>query len=135
MRELLRDGVQAGQIAILTPYRGQLISLRQRLKLEGIPTDDRVEQDLQGQLFDDAPPSAVAVGTVHRFQGGERDVVIFSTVVTKERSLAFSNAKVNLVNVAVSRARKHLVVVGHADVLDRGPVTRVLRRAAWTVPL
>lgn len=134
VRALLRDGVQAGQIAVLTPYRGQLVALRQRFKQDGVPLDDRVEMDLQGQLFAEIAPSSVAVGTVHRFQGGERDVVIFSTVVTRERSLAFSNAKVNLVNVAVSRARQHLVVVGHADVLDRGAVTRVLRRAAWQAP-
>jgi superfamily I DNA and/or RNA helicase len=71
-------------------------------------------------------PGGVATGTVHRFQGGERRVVLFSTVVTEERSLRFLNGRVNLVNVAVSRAREHLVVVGSPEILRRGPYSRLL---------
>ena len=68
----------------------------------------------------------VAMGTVHRFQGGERRLIIFTTVATQQRSLTFLNGRVNLTNVAVSRAREHLVVVGSRRILCEGPYTRFL---------
>ena len=61
-------------------------------------------------------------------------MVIFSTVVTDDRSLRFLNGRVNLVNVAVSRAREHLVVVGAPEVLRRGPYSRLLVDRATMLP-
>ncbi|GMV41355.1 MAG: hypothetical protein AMXMBFR64_30710 [Myxococcales bacterium] len=122
LRDLLDAGVPPADIAVLTPYRGQLYALRRGLRgLLGGRGDDWAESGDVG---------GIAVGTVHRFQGGERDVVLFSTVITRDRSLPFLNERVNLVNVAASRARVHLVVVGDPDVLSRGEVTRELVRAA-----
>lgn len=60
----------------------------------------------------------VGVSTAHRFQGGERDVMVFSTVVTPgmptntARWLEYDR---NLINVAVSRAKILLIVVGHPE--------------------
>jgi superfamily I DNA and/or RNA helicase len=68
----------------------------------------------------------VALGTVHRFQGGERSIVLFSSVVTRASSLVFLNARPNLLNVAISRAQHHVVCLGHAAVLARGPRSRLL---------
>ncbi len=127
---LMRHGIRPRQIGVLTPYRGQLMALRSAFRTAGLPVEERMEPDAQADLFGDPGPGALALGTVHRFQGGERDVVIFSTVITRERSLAFTNAKVNLVNVAVSRARQHLVVVGDRELLEKGAVTSTLVRAA-----
>lgn len=59
----------------------------------------------------------VVVGTAHRYQGDEKDIVFFSTVInpkTGDRTLRWINKTENLVNVAVTRARKGLVVVGSA---------------------
>ncbi len=127
VRALLRDGLSPAQLAVLTPYRGQLGLLHARFRAERIPLDgDDLDLSQAPTLFDDAPAGGLALGTVHRFQGGERDVVIFSTVIAEARSLPFLNERVNLVNVAVSRARQHLVVVGNADVLSRGRITKVL---------
>ena len=63
---------------------------------------------------------------MHRFQGGERRVVLFSTVVSRPRSLSFINDRVNLMNVAISRAREQLLVIGAPDILMQGQFTRVL---------
>jgi superfamily I DNA and/or RNA helicase len=68
----------------------------------------------------------VALGTVHRFQGGERSIVLFSSVVTHTASLAFLNSRPNLLNVAISRAQHHFVCLGHAPVLSQGPLSRLL---------
>ena len=42
----------------------------------------------------------VLTGTVHRFQGGERDIAILTTAITDPRSLGFLNERPNLLNVA-----------------------------------
>ena len=70
--------------------------------------------------------AGLAIGTVHRFQGGERSIVIFTTVVTRPESLPFLNERVNLLNVAVSRAKEHLLVIGHEPTLAAGRLTRAL---------
>ena len=53
--------------------------------------------------------------TVHRFQGDERDLMIFSPVIsegTPSQSLNFLKRNRNLFNVAITRARAMLLVVG-----------------------
>lgn len=126
---LARRGVSFGDVAVITPYRAQLDALRRRLRAVGVPFD---EEDHAAAAEDLAllPRDAIAVGTVHRFQGGERSIVIFTTVVSRERSLQFLNDRVNLVNVAVSRARDHLVVVGDPEALRAGRYTRYLVESA-----
>lgn len=52
--------------------------------------------------------------------------MLFSSVVTNTSSLAFLNARPNLLNVAISRAQHHFVCLGHAAVLARGPRSRLL---------
>ncbi|MEN9763143.1 MAG: hypothetical protein RI906_2969, partial [Pseudomonadota bacterium] len=55
------------------------------------------------------------VDTVHRFQGDERDVMIFSPVVSHgitPGALGFLRSNGNLFNVAITRARGLLHVVG-----------------------
>jgi very-short-patch-repair endonuclease len=64
------------------------------------------------------------VDTVHGFQGDERDVIFFSPVVSQgvgESTLRFLKSHGNLFNVAVTRARSELVVVGdRRAALDSG---------------
>ena len=132
LAELQRVGVGWGEVAVITPYVGQLEALRDAMRRVRIPLEEGGEGE--ADLFGGR---ALALGTVHRFQGGERRVVVFSTVVTRSRSLQFLNGRVNLVNVAVSRAREHLVVVGDPGVLRQGPYSRLLverampLRGAW----
>ena len=79
-------------VGIVTPFRRQANVLNERLK------------DYQ-----------VVVGTAHRYQGDEKDLIFFSTVInenTKDKSVKWINLTENLVNVAVTRARRSLVVVG-----------------------
>jgi hypothetical protein len=55
------------------------------------------------------------VGTAHRFQGGERDVMLFSAVITAgvpHGTIGWLENNRHLVNVAVSRARRALTVFG-----------------------
>lgn len=63
----------------------------------------------------------IIASTVHKFQGDERDVILYSPVVSKEimvrkeRTLNWANNQVNLLNVAVTRARSSLIIFGDMD--------------------
>lgn len=61
----------------------------------------------------------IVADTVHKFQGDERDIIIYSLVVTDNspdtKIRWIDNSVPNLVNVAVTRARSALIVVGNKD--------------------
>ena len=85
-------------IGVVTPYAAQVATVRSALRAE-----------LGAEAAD-----MITVGTAHAFQGSESDVLYFSTVVDRSmpaRDLVFA-ADRNLVNVALSRACRRLVVVG-----------------------
>jgi len=131
---LLARGAAPSEIAVITPYRGQLERLRQGLLAARIPLEYSPE------LADSEGPtprsvSGLALGTVHRFQGGERRIVLFSSVVTRSGSLTFLNARPNLLNVAVSRAQQHFVCLGDRSVLVQGKLTRLMVEAALPLTL
>lgn len=128
LRGLQMRAVPWGDVAVITPYVGQLEALRDAVRRVRIPVEHVGGALDEPDLFGD---TGLALGTVHRFQGGERRVVIFTTVVTRGRSLGFLNGRVNLLNVAVSRAREHLVVVGDPETLRGGAYSKLLvERAA-----
>ena len=96
--EAVRDGVES--VAVITPYIEQSRLIREHLKGHG---------DLARR---------VECRTVHRFQGGERDMVILDTVDTEPMApgvlLAGSqpgSSSANLINVSISRARGKLITV------------------------
>ncbi|KAF6823339.1 nf-x1 finger and helicase domain-containing protein [Colletotrichum plurivorum] len=118
---LLRQGVyKAGEIAVLTPYLGQLNKLRQKLgSTMQIVINDRdldVLADMEspdgpappGQQNHAARSSAlqgVRAATVDNFQGEEATVVIVSLVRSNsERRCGFLSTS-NRINVLLSRAR------------------------------
>ncbi|MES1177290.1 MAG: AAA domain-containing protein [Myxococcales bacterium] len=127
VENLLDRGVQAADIAVITPYRGQLERLRRSFAERRIPLEYSAELNEGGSA---AQRAGVALGTVHRFQGGERSIVLFNSVVTHHASLSFLNARPNLLNVAISRAQHHFVCLGHAPVLAQGSRTRLLTAGA-----
>ncbi|MBK8214897.1 MAG: ATP-binding domain-containing protein [Myxococcales bacterium] len=55
------------------------------------------------------------MSTVHRLQGGERRVVVFSVAATARRHLRWLAERPHLLHVATSRARDHLVVLVDPD--------------------
>lgn len=64
----------------------------------------------------------VACGTVHAFQGDEKDVILFSLGVsdaTQMRTYDWLKNNRELINVATSRARQQLIVFGSTNNLER----------------
>ena len=132
VESLYGRGVQLEEIAVITPYRGQLEQLRRGFLQRRIALESSPElADTEGANL--RRSSGVALGTVHRFQGGERSVVLFSSVVTHSSSLAFLNARPNLLNVAISRAQHHFICLGHAPVLAQGARSRLLVEGVSTL--
>ena len=64
------------------------------------------------------PPTEVLVNTVDGFQGGERDVIVISCVRAGTSHIGFLQEKERL-NVALTRARFCLVVIGDMETLER----------------
>lgn len=98
---LLKRGY-TGTVGVVTPFRAQAQLLQE------LAADNRALDPVRGQ-------AALLVDTVHRFQGDERDVMFFSPVVsvgTPAGALGFLRSNGNLFNVAITRARGLLHVVG-----------------------
>jgi superfamily I DNA and/or RNA helicase len=86
----------------------------------GVVTAFRAQAELLRELAIDrlgARMELITIDTVHRFQGDERDVIVLSPTVSAGMPPFFVRVAghPNLLNVAVTRARWRLVVVGDRD--------------------
>ncbi|MBV9313477.1 MAG: caspase family protein [Pseudonocardia sp.] len=82
----------------------------------GVVTPFKAQQTELGQFWSGQP--RVRVGTVHTFQGGECDAMVFSLVAgqgMRPGTISWVDSRINLWNVAITRARSHLIVVGDAE--------------------
>ena len=104
-------------LGIITPYRSQIALIRQeiaKLQIEAL--------------------QAITIDTVERYQGSERDVIIYSFCVNRSWQLRqLSNLTVDnghlidrKLNVALTRARKQLCLIGVPHLLRRNPIYRQL---------
>ena len=74
--------------------------------------------------------SEVSVDTVERYQGSERDVILYSFCVNYRYQLKFlpnlteeNGVQIDRkLNVALTRARKRLVIVGVPELLRENPI-------------
>ena len=99
---LVIDNEYDGSIGVVTPFRAQVDLIK-----NVIEQNEALRIALTKNDF--------LIDTVHKFQGDERDVIIFSPVIsngTGEGALTFLRKTGNLFNVAVTRARAVLIVVG-----------------------
>jgi len=100
-RLVLQQGYR-GTIGVVSPFRAHA-----NLVTDLVHQDDDLSQRLWSMDF--------LADTVHRFQGDERDLMIFSPVVSSgvtDTAIGFLKTNSNLFNVAITRARAALVVVG-----------------------
>lgn len=96
---------------IITPYRGQARLLRRLLKM---------------QHYFRRLRRHITVGTVDGFQGQERDVIVISLVrANAEGQIGFLR-DLRRMNVAITRARMKLIIVGNAETLSHHRFYRAL---------
>jgi superfamily I DNA and/or RNA helicase/very-short-patch-repair endonuclease len=94
------DGYIAS-LGVVTPFREQANKIR-----------DLLEQKIDSNQLRKLD---FIVDTAHKYQGDERDIMIFSPVIsnnTPQTTLGFLGNTVNLFNVAITRARTELHIVG-----------------------
>ncbi|MGY0236554.1 caspase, EACC1-associated type [Longispora urticae] len=105
----------------------------------GIVTPFAAQQERIAGHWAEREPDRVKVGTVHTFQGGERDAMIFSLVAAEGMNpgaVSWLENQANLWNVAITRAKGHLIVLGDDDHwLRRGGLGGHLRGAATSANL
>jgi very-short-patch-repair endonuclease len=121
VKENSTNGISIG---VVTPYALQAQEIR-----------DLITKDLSEEILHEIE---FVSSTAHRFQGGEKDLIIYSTVITPEtpqRSADWIKKNRELINVAVSRARESLIVVGHPDapqVLNIGDLVSLKKATSMT---
>ena len=99
LRDILPKARDQGlDVGVITPYAEQVKALRRELNRSNLSKADRNAVGLR-------------IATVDRFQGMERDVIVLS-LCTNGRSPSRFLREPNRINVAMSRSRCLLVVVG-----------------------
>lgn len=99
-----------GRIGIVTPYKEQHHQIRKLFQRE----------------FGQNILSTIDFNTVDGFQGQEKDIIIFSCVRANEnRGIGFLS-DVRRMNVALTRAKSSIFILGHAPALRSNPTWRAL---------
>ena len=120
----LRQGF-TGSVGVVTPFRAQAQRLQEILASR---------KSLQGSSI----ASQVVADTVHRFQGDERDVMLLSPVLSErmpEGAVSFLNRNPNLFNVAITRARALLVVVGDRNAIEQSGIDYLMDFSSYVAGL
>ena len=118
LKASLPAGAAAGRVGIVTPYRRQKQALR----------------DALSKRMGEAVLAEVSIDTVDSFQGQEKDVIILSLVRAADAPRGSAGTGSELLrntlgfvtdmrrmNVALTRAKRALWVLGHADSLKQSP--------------
>ena len=105
-------------VGVIVTYRSQIAQIRREMARLDTP----VLQD-------------ISIDTVERYQGSQRDVIIYATGVQDETQLEFLTSNCfevdgqmvdRKLNVAMTRARKQLLIVGRRDVLQQNKIFSIL---------
>ena len=96
-------------VGVIVPYRNQIAMIKKEIFKLGIPALEKISVD-----------------TVERYQGSQRDVIIYSFTIRNVGQLNFLTANTftegtfqidRKLNVAITRARKQLIMTGNPEVL------------------
>lgn len=93
-------------VGVISPYKEQIELLTEKLK----------EQD-----FSEKPMHSISVKTIDGFQGEERDVIYISLVRSNAESEIGFLSDIRRMNVALTRARKKLVVIMDTSTIGNHP--------------
>ena len=119
---LVGCGLEPERLGVVCMYRAQAAAIRTHLEERGLA-------------------GAVTVSTVDAFQGAERDVILVSTCLTATCGAPNTAREAHRfigdprrLNVTLTRARHHLLVFGHADVLQSVPAWALVLDVAARLP-
>ncbi|XP_028800617.1 probable helicase MAGATAMA 3 isoform X3 [Neltuma alba] len=90
-------------IGVISPYNAQVHEIQEKVK----------------QYMDSDPSFSVSVRSVDGFQGGEEDIIMISTVRSNKRGNVGFLSNRQRANVALTRARHCLWILGNAETLEK----------------
>ena len=99
-------------IGIISPYKGQVQLLRRMLRKNSYWKPLR---------------HLISVNTVDGFQGQERDIILISMVRQNEQGQVGFLSDLRRMNVAITRARMKLIIIGHSPTLCHHPFYKRLK--------
>lgn len=113
----------AKRIGVIVPFRGQIAMIRKELAKIPVPNTDEI-----------------VIDTVERFQGSQRDIMIFSTTISQKYQLNILSSPVEIegqlvdrkLNVALTRAKKQMFIIGNEHLLKQNPLYRELIKRGST---
>ena len=114
------------RLGIIVPFRNQIALIRKEMNSLSIEGYEEINID-----------------TVERYQGSQRDIIIFSTTVVTPYELSILSAPVRMddclidrkLNVAITRARKQFFMVGNPSLLRESDAYRTfLSNIPWWKP-
>lgn len=108
----LKAGLSPAQIGVITPYEGQRAYACNHMLIAG---------SLRAALYEE-----IEVASVDSFQGREKDVIILSCVRSNEHQGIGFLSDPRRLNVALTRARFGLFVLGNARILAQDPLWNAL---------
>ena len=100
-------------VGIISPYRAQVQYLRRQIRHDDYFKPFR---------------NAIAVNTVDGFQGQERDIIVISLVRANDDGQIGFLRDLRRMNVAITRARMKLIILGDTSTLTRHPFYRKLHQ-------
>lgn len=106
---VLYEGIDTG---LISPYKGQVRLLKQLMR------KDKTWRPFQ---------HLITINTVDGFQGQERDIIVISMVRSNEEGQVGFLRDLRRMNVAITRARMKLILIGHQQTLCRHPFYRRLK--------
>ena len=112
LEDLKKRGVNLStQVGIITPFANQSFELINKFGTLLGHSDNKQK-----------------IGTVHKFQGAEFDVIIFSSVLNPyNKAISFVADNINLLNVSISRAKKLFIHVGDMSILERAGTKPIIK--------
>ena len=125
IKDLLVVKKYKGTLGVVTPFRAQANYIQE------LATQD-------GTLDNYLSNADFKVDAVHSFQGDEKDLIIFSPVLAngaRDSSVGFLRNNGNLFNVAITRARARLLIVGDRSYALKCDVPYLKKFAEYTIKL
>ncbi|XP_039566686.1 protein ZGRF1 isoform X3 [Passer montanus] len=101
IQSLIASGIEGADIGVITLYKSQMYKIQNLLS------------GVHSEAFEVKP---VQVSTVDAFQGAEREIIVLSCVRTRHFGFIDSEKRMN---VALTRAKRHLLIVGSLPCLSR----------------